>query len=91
MKVIASCAFSAAMLLLGAVPSFAQGVSQTPPAPNESQGMPQPPNSLPSGARTLPPGTTGIQQMGTVGSTRVQPDAAETTPGTPNPGTPAPR
>ncbi len=53
--------------------------------------MPQPPNSLPSGARTLPPGTTGMQQMGTVGTTRMQLEAAETTPGTPNSGAPAPR
>ena len=62
--------------ILSAAPSAAQGVTQSPPAPNESQSMPQPPNSLPSGARTLAPGSTGMQQMGTVGTTRVQPEAA---------------
>ncbi len=74
--------------VLGAPPSAAQGVTQTPPAPNESQGMPQPPNSLPSGARTLPPGSTGLQRMGTVGTTRVQPEATADASSTPSsPGT----
>ena len=75
--------------ILGTGPSAAQGVTQNPPAQNESQSMPQPPNSLPSGARTLAPGSTGLQQIGTVGTTRVQPKAtvgaspAPSSPGTP--------
>lgn len=64
------------LLLLGTAPSFAQGVYETPPAPNSSQSMPQPPDSAPPGARTLAPGSTGTQQMGTVGTTRVEPEPA---------------
>jgi len=64
------------LLLLGTAPSFAQGVYQTPPAPNSSQSMPEPPDSAPLGARTLAPGSTGQERMGTVGETRVQPEPA---------------
>ena len=49
------------LLLLGTAPSFAQGAYQTPPAPNSSQSMPQPPDSAPPGARTLMAGSTGMQ------------------------------
>lgn len=78
--------------VLGAAPSAAQGVTQSPPAPNESQGMPQPPNSLPSGARTLAPGSTGLQRMGTVATTRMQPEATARASLAPSgPGTPAQR
>ncbi len=74
------------LLLLGTAPSFAQGVFETPPAPNSSESMPQPPDSAPPGARTLAPGSTGTQQMGTVGTTRVQPEpAASTAPAAPSP------
>lgn len=64
------------LLLLGAAPSFAQGVYQTPPAPNSSNFMPQPPDSAPPGARTLAPGSTGQQRIGTIGMVRVQPAPA---------------
>lgn len=64
------------LLLLGAAPSFAQGVYETPPAPNSSESMPQLPDSAPPGARTLAPGSTGQQQVGMVGTTRVQPALA---------------
>ena len=73
MKTSTSIALGGFLLLLGAAPSFAQGVYETPPAPNSSNSMPQPPNSAPPGARTLAPGATGMQRMGTVGTTRVQP------------------
>ena len=66
MKTSTRWALAAALLLMGAAPSFAQGVSQSPPSPNAAESSPQPPNSLPKGARTLPAGTTGIQRMGTV-------------------------
>ena len=82
MKLTAGCAFAALMLALSAVPSFAQGVAQSPPAPNSSQSMPQPPDSLPKGARTLAPGSTGIERMGTVGSARVQPERSPAPSGT---------
>ena len=72
------------LLRLGAAPAFAQGVYETPPAPNSSNSMPQPPNSAPPGARTLAPGSTGQQQVGTVATTRVQPEpAAPAAPGAP--------
>ena len=64
------------LFLLSAAPSFAQGVYETPPAPNSSNSMPQPPDSAPPGARTLAPGSTGQQRAGTVGTTRVQPKRA---------------
>ena len=64
------------LLLLSAAPSFAQGVYETPPAPNSSQSMPQPPNSAPPGARTLAAGSTGQERIGTVGTTRTQPGAS---------------
>lgn len=69
-------AFGGLLLLLGTAPSFAQGVYQTPPSPNSSQSMPQPPESAPLGARTLAPGSTGQERMGTVGTTPVQPEQA---------------
>lgn len=70
-----SLALGGLLLLLGVAPSMAQGVYETPPAPNSSQSMPQPPDSAPPGARTLAPGSTGTEQIGTVGTTRVQPDS----------------
>ena len=82
-----SLALGGLLLLLGAAPSMAQGVYETPPAPNSSQSMPQPPDSAPPGARTLVPGSTGTQQIGTVGTTRVQPEAEASTASQ----TPAPR
>lgn len=72
MKIITGCALVVS-LLLGAAPSFAQGVAQSPPAPNSGQSMPQPPDSLPEGARTLAPGSTGMQRMGTIGTTSAEP------------------
>ncbi len=74
MKTMNSIALGGLLLLLGAVPSFAQGVYETPPAPNSSQSMPQPPDSAPPGARTLAPGSTGQERVGTIGTTRVQPE-----------------
>jgi hypothetical protein len=61
-------------------PSFAQGVYETPPAPNSSQSMPQPPDSAPPSARTLALDSTGMQRIGTVGVTTLQlePAAAAT-------------
>jgi len=35
--------------------------------------MPQPPNSLPEGARTLAPGSTGMQRMGTIDTASTEP------------------
>ena len=72
MKIITGCAL-AVSLLLGAAPSFAQGVTQSPPSPNSGNSMPEPPNSVPDGARTLAPGSTGMQQMGKIGTTQVEP------------------
>jgi hypothetical protein len=66
-------ALGGVLILAGAVPSFAQGVFQTPPAPNSSQSMPEPPDSAPLSARTLAPGSTGQQRVGTIATTRVQP------------------
>lgn len=69
----------ALLVAAGAVsPSFAQGVNMSPPAPRSSESMPQPPNSEPPTMRTLPPGTTGMQRMGTVGVTRVPPKPSRT-------------
>jgi len=65
--------FGVFVLLASPLPLLAQGATQSPPSPNASSSAPQAPDSVPPGARTLPPGTTGIQQMGTVGTTRVQP------------------
>lgn len=76
MNTSTSIALGGLLLLLGAAPSFAQGVYETPPAPNSSQSMPQPPNSAPPGARTLAPGSTGQERVGTIGTTRVQPELA---------------
>ena len=69
-----SLALGSLLLLLGVAPSTAQGVYQTPPAPNSANSMPQPPDSAPPGARTLAPGSTSTQRMGTVATTRVQPE-----------------
>lgn len=66
-------ALAGLLILVGAAPSFAQGVFQTPPAPNSSQSMPEPPDSAPLSARTLAPGSIGQQRVGTVGTSRVQP------------------
>ena len=60
-------------VLAGAAPAFAQGATESPPAPNSANSEPESPNSLPPGARTLPPGSTGTQQMGSLTTTRVQP------------------
>jgi len=68
--------FLAVLLAAGAggtAPALAQGASQSPPSPNASNNAPQSPNSMPSRARTLPPGTTGTQRTGTIGTTRTQP------------------
>lgn len=77
MKIITGCALGVVSLLLGAAPSFAQGVTQSPPSPNSGNSMPEPPNSLPKDARTLAPGSTGMQRMGTIGTTRVEPAPAQ--------------
>jgi hypothetical protein len=61
------------LFLLGAVPCFAQGVFQTPPGPNSSQSMPEPPDSAPRTARTLTPGSTGQQRAGTIRTVGVHP------------------
>jgi len=90
MKIYSGCAFAVLSLFLGAAPSMAQGVTQSPPSPNSGQSMPEPPNSLPEGARTLAPGTTGMQRMGTIGTTRVQPDP-ETATRAPDPEAPSER
>lgn len=74
MKIYSGCALAVLSLLLGVAPSMAQGVTQSPPAPNSGQSMPEPPNSLPEGARTLAPGATGMQRMGTIATTRAQPE-----------------
>ncbi len=65
------------LLLLGAAPSFAQGVFQSPPSPNSGESMPQPPDSAPLSARTLAPGSTSQQRVGTVSTTRVEPAVAD--------------
>ena len=80
MKTLNGLTLGGLLLLASAAPSFAQGVFETPPAPNSAQSMPQPPDSAPLGARTLAPGSTGQQRIGTVGTTRVQaePGAAAT-------------
>lgn len=79
--------------VLAASSAFAQGAYQSPSAPNSGQSMPQSPNSTPRGARTLPQGSTGIERMGTVGTTRVQPKgpAREGTTMTASPGASIPR
>jgi len=71
-----SIALGGLLLLLGAAPSFAQGVYETPPAPNSANSMPQPPDSAPPGARTLAPGSTGQERVGTIARTRTQPEPA---------------
>ena len=61
---------SSLLLPLGfAGSAFSQGATMSPPSPNSSNSMPQPPNSLPPGARTMPSGTTGMQRMGDVSTT----------------------
>jgi hypothetical protein len=73
MNTKSTIALGGLLILLGAAPCLAQGVFQTPPAPNSSQSMPEPPDSAPLSARTLAPGSTGQQRVGTIGATRVQP------------------
>lgn len=53
-----------------AAPAFSQGSTMSPPSPNAGNVMPQSPDSVPQGARTMPRGTTGTEQMGTVEHTR---------------------
>lgn len=79
--------------VLAAPAAFAQGAYQSPPAPNSSQSMPQSPNSTPRGARTLRRGSTGIERMGTIGTTRVQPQGSAQvgTAAASSPRAPAPR
>ena len=75
-----------AMLVLSAaltVPAYAQGAYESPPSPNSNQSMPESPNSAPPTARTLPRGSTGIEQMGTIATTRVQPAPQAPAPRTP--------
>jgi len=76
MNTSTTIALGGLLLLLGAAPSFAQGVYETPPAPNSTNSMPQPPDSAPPGARTLAPGSTGQERVGTIGTTRMQPEPA---------------
>jgi hypothetical protein len=84
MNIMVKLGFGVAVLLSGTASSFAQGATQSPASPNSSNNLPQSPDSVPSGARTLPPGTTGTQQMGTIGTTRVQPEPATPSPGIPS-------
>jgi hypothetical protein len=62
---------AAAPLLALAVsaPAYSQGATQSPPSPNASNNMPQSPNSVPPGARTMPSNTTGIGRMGSITTT----------------------
>ncbi len=83
MKLTTGCALAVLSLVASAAPSFAQGVTQSPPAPN-GPGMPEPPNSVPLGARTLAPGSTGQERVGTIGRTRVQPQDEAATEGAPS-------
>ena len=41
----------------------------SPPSPNAATSQPQPPNSVPEGARTLPPNTTGMAREGRIKTT----------------------
>ena len=69
-RTIRASAVLALLLPLGFVsPAFSQGSTMSPPSPNASTSMPQSPNSVPPGARTMPSGTTGIERMGTLGTT----------------------
>jgi len=83
MKLTTGCAFAVLSLVVSAAPSFAQGVTQSPPAPN-GPGMPEPPNSVPPGARTLAPGSTGQERVGTIGRARVQPQDEAAAEGAPS-------
>lgn len=64
MRIIVTIA--AALLIAG--PAFAQGSSQSPPAPNSSTSGPQPSNSIPAGSSTVTP---GAPQTGNVGTTSI--------------------
>ena len=76
MNIPTRCTFAVVTLLLGSAPAFAQGVFQTPPAPNSGESMPQPLDSAPLSARTLAPGSTNTGRMGgALATTRVQPYA----------------
>ncbi len=69
-KTMLASALLPLLLPLGFVsPALSQGTTMSPPSPNAGVNMPQSPNSEPPGARTMAPGTTGMQQMGTVGTT----------------------
>jgi hypothetical protein len=57
------------LALAVATPALSQGSTQTPPSPNAAVSGPTSPNSVPPGARTLPPGTTGVGREGTVSRT----------------------
>ena len=70
-------------LLTSPIAALAQGSSQTPPSPNSSNNDPAPPGSLPQGARTLPPGSTGTQEEGSVKTTRIPQAPSEGATGTP--------
>lgn len=76
LRLAALPAILALSAVLAAPAAFAQGAYQSPPAPNSSQSMPQSPNSTPRGARTLRRGSTGIERMGSIGTTRVQPQGS---------------
>lgn len=84
MNIMVKLGFGVAVLLSGTASSFAQGATQSPPSPNSGNNLPQSPNSVPLGARTLPPATTGIERMGTIGTTRGQPEPATPSPGVPS-------
>ena len=58
------------LFLAVALPAFSQGATQSPPSPNSSNNLPQSPNSVPPGARTMPRNTTGIERMGTISRTQ---------------------
>ena len=73
MRLSKNLALAGLLLLAGVAPSLAQGVYATPPSPNSAQSMPQPPDSAPPGARTLAPGSTGTQQIGTIGTAQPEP------------------
>jgi len=76
MNTLARVMIGGFLLLGGISPSFAQGVYETPPAPNSSESMPQSPESAPLGARTLVPGATGMRHMGTLSKTRLRQESA---------------
>ena len=58
------------LALTATAPAFSQGAMMSPPSPNAANNQPQSPNSVPPGARTLPPNTTGIAREGAIETTR---------------------